>query len=260
MRLSLVLALGLLVTVPARAQSPLEAEAKAHFASAQKAFDAARYAQALDEYQQSYALSRYPAILYRVALCQDLLARRADAVTSYQRYLDADPGTARREAVEARMKELQASAPPAVDKPAADSLPALPPSYTASAPAPTVSAPPARPAHAGRSKKIAGVVLLAGGAVLIAVGGYASWQVGDAAATVNRAIANGGTFDARLQSVEQTGHDAQLEAGVLYGIGAAAVATGALLTALGFRAERSTRGVSLAPLPGGGAVSWQGRF
>jgi tetratricopeptide (TPR) repeat protein len=264
--LALVAALVCLAA-PARAESPLEVEAKAHFSSAQKLFDAARYAEALDEYGKSYELSRYPAILYRIALCQDLLGRRADAIASYQRYLDADPATARRDQVIARMKELTASTPPpAVDRPPAEALPvAPPPQQPVYTPPSSPGAPQAEVTSAPRRgrvpKLVAGAILMAGGAVLVGVGGVFSAQAIDSANTLNRAFASGGTvnYDPALMKADADGHSAVIAEGVLYAVGGAALVGGVVLVALGARADRAPR-VSLAPLPGGGAISWQGRF
>jgi tetratricopeptide (TPR) repeat protein len=97
-----------LVSGRAGAQSPSanDQEAKAHFDAARKLFDQARYADALTEFEASYRLAAYPAILYRVAVCQDLLGRRADARESYRKYLADDPKTDRRAQVEARIATL----------------------------------------------------------------------------------------------------------------------------------------------------------
>jgi len=43
-----------------------ELRARAHFAEAQKRYDAGSYEGALDEYKKSYELTPYPAILYFV--------------------------------------------------------------------------------------------------------------------------------------------------------------------------------------------------
>jgi tetratricopeptide (TPR) repeat protein len=103
----ILLAAMLLVGVPARAESPAEREAREHYTSGQKLFDQARYADALAEFQQSYALSKYPALIYKMALCQDQLGRSAEALESYDNYLKADPQTSRRAGVEERIAKLR---------------------------------------------------------------------------------------------------------------------------------------------------------
>jgi tetratricopeptide (TPR) repeat protein len=103
----ILLAAMLLVGIPARAESPAEREAREHYTLGQKLFDQARYADALAEFQQSYALSKYPALIYKMALCQDQLGRSAEAVESYESYLKADPQTSRRAGVEERIVKLR---------------------------------------------------------------------------------------------------------------------------------------------------------
>jgi tetratricopeptide (TPR) repeat protein len=136
--------LALLATVAlsavARAESPAEVEARQHYGAAQKLFDHAQWTEALAEYQASYALSKFPAILYKIALCQDQLEQYEAAIESYQRYLDADPASDRRSAVEvriARLRERAAPKKPPEEKPSEPPVPAPP----ASAAAPATSTP-----------------------------------------------------------------------------------------------------------------------
>jgi tetratricopeptide (TPR) repeat protein len=132
MRIFALLATVLVCTV-ARAESPAETEARQHYGAAQKLFDHAHWAEALAEYQASYALSKFPAILYKIALCQDQLEQRAAAIESYQKYLDADPASDRRTAVEARIARLRELTTPG-EPPAAAPAPAPAPAVVASAP------------------------------------------------------------------------------------------------------------------------------
>jgi tetratricopeptide (TPR) repeat protein len=113
----IVLAAILLAGVPARAESPAEREAREHYTSGQKLFDQARYADALAEFQQSYALSKYPALIYKMALCQDQLGRSAEALESYESYLKADPQTSRRAGVEERIAKLRETLHPSAPWP-----------------------------------------------------------------------------------------------------------------------------------------------
>jgi tetratricopeptide (TPR) repeat protein len=106
--------LGLLLVAPipvAKAQSsPAEEEARQHFVAGQKLLDGARWAPALSEFQQSYALAKYPALLYKIAFCEDQLGRAAEALADYRRYLESDPQTGRREWIEARIEALRRAA------------------------------------------------------------------------------------------------------------------------------------------------------
>lgn len=107
----------------ARAESPAEIEARQHFTAAQKLFERAHWAEALAEYQASYALSKYPAILYKIALCEDQMAQYGAALESYQKYLDADPQTDRRQGIEERIAKLKEMlAPPPAPRSPAESV------------------------------------------------------------------------------------------------------------------------------------------
>jgi tetratricopeptide (TPR) repeat protein len=119
MRFSIYFAICIYGFSHARAESPAEVEARQHFSAAQKLYEHARWADALAEYQASYKLSKYPAILYKVALCQDQLGQYAAALDSYKSYLEADPASDRRAGIEERMaklKELLAPPPPPAPK------------------------------------------------------------------------------------------------------------------------------------------------
>lgn len=150
----LVLALS---TSAARAESPLERDARIKYQNGQKLFDAARYEDALAQYTASWELTHYPAILYRIALCQDLLARREEAIAGYEKYLAAEPASERREAVESRLRELRstltlpvpgAHPPPAAPEVRAPEVPAPPALAT---PSLALTAPPPPAPHVRRS-------------------------------------------------------------------------------------------------------------
>ncbi len=147
--LVLALALALTLTPLARAQSPAELEAKQHFAAAQKLFESAHWAEALVQYQRSYELSKYPALLYKIALCQDQLGQYAEALDTYGKYLELDPQTDRRGGIEERVAKLQqllAPPPPREEEPA----PPVPVPMVVEKPA---APPPPPPPHTPAYKK-----------------------------------------------------------------------------------------------------------
>jgi|SRR5581483_771977 len=104
----------------ARADSPNEIEARRRYAEAQKLFDRARFGDALAEFEASYALSGYPAIVHKIAMCHDQLGHVDQAIESYQRYLALEPATERRAGIEERIATLErtrAAPPPTVEEP-----------------------------------------------------------------------------------------------------------------------------------------------
>ena len=56
--------------------------------------------------------------MYRIALCQDLLGHRDEAIAGYQRYLEAEPASDRQEALARRIEELSRTAPTPAETPA----------------------------------------------------------------------------------------------------------------------------------------------
>jgi tetratricopeptide (TPR) repeat protein len=144
MRIGVVLAVLLALASLARAESPLEKEARLKYQAAQKAFDAGRYDEALTQYQASWDLTHYPAIIYRMALCQELLGHREEAVTMYKRYLEAEPESERRATVEARLHDLESGTPPPAPQPppaprAIEAAPSVPAAALSATPAPPPS-------------------------------------------------------------------------------------------------------------------------
>jgi tetratricopeptide (TPR) repeat protein len=152
----------------ARAAEPLtdDEAGKRHYLSAQAYFDQAAYADALREYQESYRLSRYPAILYQIGQCQERLGQVPEAIATFEKYLEADPQSKRRASVEtavANLKErLKKGEPPRPPTPA-----------TPSTPAPQTTPAPSEPARAPSSRRwvAPGVVLGVAGAFAIVGGG-----------------------------------------------------------------------------------------
>jgi tetratricopeptide (TPR) repeat protein len=109
----MVIARALLAIVllagPARAAEPItdDEAGKRHYMSAQAYFDQAAYADALREFQESYRLSKYPAILYQIGQCQERLGQISDAVATFEKYLEADPQSKRRATVETAIQNLK---------------------------------------------------------------------------------------------------------------------------------------------------------
>jgi hypothetical protein len=69
--------------------------ARQAFEAGNRAFDEARYSEALAAYRHSYELVKRPNTIYNIAKCQDLLGKTEDAILEYQRFIDAgggDPG------------------------------------------------------------------------------------------------------------------------------------------------------------------------
>lgn len=136
MRIATIFACALWASVGLAAERTDDEEARAHFMAGQKLLDGASHQEALAEFQQSYLLTPYPAILYRIAICQDQLGRHREALATYEKYLAADPATSRKEGVVeriARLKELLKPVAPIIvtvpSAPAAAPVPVRVPVY-----------------------------------------------------------------------------------------------------------------------------------
>ena len=153
MRIAIVVVLMTALAGGSFADTLKDQQSREHFTRGQKLFEAADYEGALREFTQSYELTQYPAILYKIALCQDQLGHNAEAIEAYKGYLAADPKTPRRKGIEARLEKLQASAtPPTTPPPATPPPPRAPtattPPATTAPPATAATAPPVAPSPA----------------------------------------------------------------------------------------------------------------
>jgi tetratricopeptide (TPR) repeat protein len=95
---------------PTPAQGP-EADhdsvARGHFESGNTAFAAADYGTALREFEQAYALSKRPALLYNISLCHQFLGQLDEAIASLARYLAETPDITNRAQLEERLRNLR---------------------------------------------------------------------------------------------------------------------------------------------------------
>jgi len=99
----------LLASALARAQPRTDDElARRHYEAGQAHWDRGEIAEALHEYEAAHQLSRYPAILYRIALCQERLGRLDDALATVDRYIEAEPHGERRAEVDRLRADLRA--------------------------------------------------------------------------------------------------------------------------------------------------------
>ena len=109
---SAALLLTLASTVPASAAAPqIEVQARAHFDRGQKLSSEQRYLEALAEFSAGYELSQKPLFLFNMAECARLSGDRGRALTSYERYLAADPGGKLAGTARQRVGELRGSEP-----------------------------------------------------------------------------------------------------------------------------------------------------
>jgi len=256
-----------------------KAAAKAHYETGTRLYDIREYDKALLEYKSAYLAQPDPAFLFNIGQCYRKLGQNAEALNFFQQYLKkAPPNDPNRRQVEARLRDIENEArlkagaaetapapltpvpnlPPPAPAPAPASppaTPALPPAAAAVEEAAPVSA-AAQPSHSGRGLRIAGIACGAAGLASIATAIYYYTQ----ATSLSDRVSNSQTPKA---SDDQAGRDAETMQWVFYGVGAGALATGALLYWLGWPSTdtgRSLAGVTPMVGPGVAGISAQGVF
>jgi tetratricopeptide (TPR) repeat protein len=122
---------------PATSEDRTE-EAKGLFNAGRASFDAGRYADALEYFQRSYAISGKPALLYNIGLAFDRLREDEKALQAYDQYLTQAPDAPNRSEVETRAAAIREAlsrrqAAPAATAPTPEQTAHAAPSATAPA-------------------------------------------------------------------------------------------------------------------------------
>lgn len=170
--LRIALALGLVTTltsVAARAAEP-NVEARRLYAQGKAEYAQGHYAQAIELFERSYALSESSALLFNMAQAHRLAgpAHCSDALALYKSYLAAEPAVENKQEVEERIAELGDCSAGTAAETSAVSQPAS--SHSALAPMPL--APRREPPPVARRALPTGPVLVTGaGSALLVAGG-----------------------------------------------------------------------------------------
>jgi tetratricopeptide (TPR) repeat protein len=239
-------------------------------------YNLGHFAEAIVQFEKAYEHDRAPILLFNIAQAHRQSGNPERALFFYRRYLENEPNAANRSDVEKRMAELDEMAkrqaevksrpPTSVAGPAPTTPPPPPATAPASAPAPTetgtvttVGATPAASttatasppesgggANPGGTMKIAGIATASAGAASVLVGVFFSSRVSSA----SNDVTSGAVFDPDAESSAKSAATMQW---VFYGVGAAAIATGAALYYLGHQKSRSGESrVALLPVIGPG--------
>ncbi len=102
---AVVLAILALAAPAARADD--KARAAEHFALAQSAEKRSDWRAAIEEYEQAYALSPHPSVLYNIGLDYEHLAEWREAARYFLRYVDGAPEAEDKDAVLLRVRGLR---------------------------------------------------------------------------------------------------------------------------------------------------------
>jgi tetratricopeptide (TPR) repeat protein len=251
------------------------AEAAAHYRTGVERYADGDYEDAVVEFKLAYAKGGPPALLFNIAQAQRAGGHDQEALAYYKEYLRLVPDAPNRADVEERMAtieaELQAAShaergivTPAASTTIADSgkggvdkiatrddgamavdLRARPPvsssmiEYT-----PT-------PYHPGRRLKWSGAALIGTGALSLGLGIYFGVSAGDAAGELDARAAQGLPWtDAEQRLYDRGNRDETLGVSLVL-VGGAALATGAVLSYMGWEQDEQASEFALAPTPGG---------
>lgn len=113
LRIALSLAAGLAALAPpspwiaAALAQPAPQRARELFKQSEESYRAGRFQEAIDRLREAYALDRKPVLLYNMARAYEGLGDTRAAVDAYKRYLEAEPATPDRGALEQRIATLE---------------------------------------------------------------------------------------------------------------------------------------------------------
>jgi len=223
-----------------------------------KAYNAARYEDALEHFQEAATRYASPDFQYNIGLCYERLEKPEEAVRAFRTYLRAKPDADDRANVEDRIFQLEKQIDAAKNQP--DTTPEPQPDPDPEDPAPVVK--PHKPLI------ITGAVLAGVGGALALGGGLG---FGIAAGNRSRSIddLNAGnpdrlTFD-EASVLDEEGRRFETLQIVTAATGAAVAITGAALLAVGLRRKQQAQASSTATLVPtwtrrSAGLSLQGRF
>jgi tetratricopeptide (TPR) repeat protein len=187
------------------------------------AYEAGRYAEAVEKFHSAYALTPAPLLLYNLAQAHRLAGECSQAVTYYEQFLatnpSGDPAEYSRESLAALEPcgtgeasiLLPASLPP---------RPAEPPAATPGRLVPEASplrvtrqslghtqrddrAPPSKPPPP--KSHLPAVLTAASAVVLVSVGGYFGWRARETSGELSQRFENGGTWNEQAMTEEARG-------------------------------------------------------
>lgn len=232
-----------------------ESEAERLYNKGQHAYEALRYDDALASWQQSYALSKLPALLFNIAQAQRLRGKPGDctkATANYRKFIALMPKSSERPTAEGFIAELspcveQEAKPVVVPPPQV----VTPPAVVQPQPQPIV----VREGGGGKGKRFAGYAVGGAGVILVATGVYFGAKARRLGDEVSDECADGCDWNL-VKDKDAEGKSAETTQYVLYGVGAAALAAGAVLWWMGNKESQ----VTVAPTANGGAISWSGTW
>ncbi len=256
---SIALALVTLTASAAMAQPAQPQTAEEHYEAGKRFYAVNEFDKAIAEFKAAYTLQADPNILFNIAQAMRKKGDCVGAIEFYNKFLKESPNAPNRSKVEGWIAELDACAkaqPKEVVTPTKPVDVQPPPVKSHPPPKP---APPVAPPEPHRSKlPLVGIVTAGVGVALVATGtglGISSNRIEKGVEDRCKTACN--WVDERNEI--DRGHDRASQAKILFGVGSAAIAGGAVLFILGRRAN-SESPVAVVPTTSGGLLVTSGRF
>jgi tetratricopeptide (TPR) repeat protein len=261
-------AFALAIVAPASsfAQGRGKPSAESYYKKGKKAYTLGHFDDAIAEFEKAYEIEPEPIFIFNIAQSHKQNGNYQRALFFYRRYLQEAPGANDRAEVEEKMRALEAqlaekSAAPKPISPPPTSATVNAPQPPEHAPSPLMSGPSspppvaAVPSNPGRGLIISGIVVGSAGVATI-VGGILAGA--HASSLHDDVTCTGCTFDSGKDSSSSTYRTLSY---VAYGVGGAAVGTGAALLILGATAKDNAP-VAFTPWFGAGTTgaAFNGRF
>ncbi len=218
------------------------------------AHDHGDYSAAIAAFKEAYVLAPSPGLLFNIAQAHRLAGHCDEAAWMYRRFLDTNPIGEHRQLAEAQLAVVEkcGSGGLRVSTP-------TPRRDNAEVPDPPLElADTSRRAWRGRAYKRVGIGTAIGGGALLAGAAIFAIDARDAADTVEKAYKRGGKW-ADIADADARGQRSSTMAAVLAIGGGLAVASGAVLYAVGHHYEK-TQHVAVTPTGGGAQVSLSWSF
>jgi tetratricopeptide (TPR) repeat protein len=252
-------------SVPASAQKAALEQAKALTGRATIEYNIGHFEQALELYTKAYEALPTPALLFDLGQCHRMLANPERAIFFFQGYLRAKPDAPNRALVEQLLQDMQrqlesqrAAAARAEEAQRAAAPSPLAPASPAPLPdTPVVAQPVGHP-----TLRIAGLATAGAGVVLVGSAIVLGLHASSLSNEISRVSSDHGTWSSQYQSDYNAGKTSATAASILFVAGGVALATGGVLTYLGWPRKTSDAHpvASVAPSPGGASVVVAGRF
>jgi tetratricopeptide (TPR) repeat protein len=252
------------------------AAARQHFTKGNRLFDLQKYGEAAKEYESAYEAKDDPALLFNIGQAYRLAGDYQRAIGAYKAYLRRSPKPRNRQELEARLVDLQKlvaeqrrthEAPPNGNEPGPEPHEAertveqqqpapapQPPQQQQAKPAPPIATTTGGSertvdASVGRTKRLAGIGLVAGGGACIVVGATLTglaYAIQSQQSHPGAGVAYDPSAASRMRAEQGAG-------AAMLGVGAAAAVGGTVLYLLG-RKEAAHARVAAAPLVGSGTT------